>query len=306
MARSDEHESLAKAFSGFGVDESCLVRVLGKWHPEERKSFRKATPFFLQDDRLFERWDDHYIALLEREFMRLKSAVVLWAMHPWERDARLAKEALIKGGPHSYGVLIEVVCTRSADDWLGARRAYHSLYDHSIEEDVAYNVKGAEAKLLVGLVSSYRYEGPKVNEDVVKSEAALLLKAIRDKEQKAIDDDEIVRILSTRSKPHLKAIYNHLNNQELNTDPSLKDTVHCLCSPETYFSSVLDSALKHGADEASKEALTRVIVTRADVDLKEINEAYVSKYGVSLSEKINEMTSGNFKEFLLTLVARGD
>ncbi|KAL9675835.1 hypothetical protein QQ045_004043 [Rhodiola kirilowii] len=303
MAQPDEHEALAKAFSGFGVDENSLVKVLGKWHPEQRKSFRQATHLFHRDERLFEKWNEVYIALLEREFMRLKSAVVLWAMHPWERDARLAKEAL-SNGPQAYGVLIEVVCTRSAEEWLGARRAYHSLYDQSVEEDVAYNVKGAEGKLLVALVSSYRYEGPNVNEDVAKAEAALLLNAITAAADKAVEDDEVVRILSTRSKSHLKAIYSNLD-QDLDAGQNLKDTLDCLCSPHTYFSSVLDSALKHDADEARKEALTRVLVTRADVDIKEISEVYKSQYGVSLSEKIDEMTKGNFKQFLLTLVARG-
>lgn len=75
-----------------------------------------------------------------------QNAVVLWTMHPWERDARLVKEAL-KKGPHAYGVIVEVACTRSSEELLGARRAYHSLFDHSIEEDVAHHVHGSERKV---------------------------------------------------------------------------------------------------------------------------------------------------------------
>lgn len=75
-----------------------------------------------------------------------QNAVVLWTMHPWERDARLIKEAL-KKGPSAYGVLIEVACTRSSEDLLGARKAYHSLFDHSIEEDVASHIHGIERKV---------------------------------------------------------------------------------------------------------------------------------------------------------------
>jgi annexin A13 len=67
-------------------------------------------------------------------------------MHPWERDARLAKEAL-KKGPSSYGVLIEIACTRSSEELLGARKAYHSLFDHSIEEDVASHIHGIDRKV---------------------------------------------------------------------------------------------------------------------------------------------------------------
>lgn len=75
-----------------------------------------------------------------------QNAVVLWSMHPWERDARLAKEAL-KKGPSSYNVLIEIACTRSSEELLGARKAYHSLFDHSIEEDVASHIHGIDRKV---------------------------------------------------------------------------------------------------------------------------------------------------------------
>lgn len=78
--------------------------------------------------------------------MKSQNAVVLWAMHPWERDARLMKEALTEG-PDSYNVLIEVACTRSSEELLGARRAYHSLFEHSIEEDIASQVHGPDCKV---------------------------------------------------------------------------------------------------------------------------------------------------------------
>jgi hypothetical protein len=77
-----------------------------------------------------------------------QNAVVLWTMHPWERDARLAKEA-VKKGPQSYGIIIEIACTRSAEELLGARRAYHSLFDQSMEEDVAQHINGCERKVSI-------------------------------------------------------------------------------------------------------------------------------------------------------------
>lgn len=60
-------------------------------------------------------------------------------------------------------------------------------------------------------MSAYRYEGPKVKEDAAKSEAKALLNAIKnnhgDHKKKAMEEDEVVRILTTRSKPHLKQVY---------------------------------------------------------------------------------------------------
>ncbi|XP_043706180.1 annexin D4-like [Telopea speciosissima] len=309
-------DALTKSFSGFGVDEKSIIRVLGKWQPEEKKSFRKNYPFFFtEDDRLFEKWNADHISVLKREFSRFKNAVVMWTMHPWERDARMAKEALIKEENRSYDVIIEIACTRSSEELLGARKAYHSLFDHSIEEDVASHIHGTNRNLFVALVSAYRYEGSKVNDEVAKSEAKTICNAIKNANKKnPVEDEEVVRILSTRSKPHLKAIYKNYKelfgktlDEDLEDGSSLKEAVQCLCFPQVYFSKVLNAALMSGADEKTKVALSRVIVTRADSDMiKEIKEEYHKENGVSLSQKINEITHGNYKDFLLNLIERGE
>nr|AFK35988.1 unknown [Lotus japonicus] len=312
MALNQELQAVTEAFSGHGVDEKSLVTLLGKWDHQERETFRKNTPpFFTEDhERNFQRWDDHSVRLLKHEFVRFKNAVVPWTMHPWERDARLVKEAL-KKGPNAYGVLIEIACTRSSEELLGARKAYHSLFDHSIEEDVASHIHGIERKLLVALVSAYRYEGSKVKDDTAKSEAKTISNAIKNAQKKPIiEDDEAIRIFATRSKLHLQAIYKHykeISGKNLDEDLSdlrFKQTVQCLCTPQIYFSKVLDGALKIDVHKNTKKDLTRVVVTRADIDMKEIKAEYQNLYGVSLTQKIEETAKGNYKDFLLTLVAR--
>lgn len=70
------------------------------------------------------------------------------------------------------------------------------------------------------------------------------------------------------------------------------------------FPQVLEVALRNDVDKNTKKGLTRVIVTRADTDMKEIKEEYRNQYGGSLSNKIEETANGNYKDFLLTLVAR--
>ncbi|ONK68880.1 uncharacterized protein A4U43_C05F17010 [Asparagus officinalis] len=77
-------------------------------------------------------------------FLDFANMVLLWAMHPWEKDARWAHYVLHKD--HSFTILVEISCTRSAEELLGARKAYHSLFHHSLEEDVAYHVKESNAK----------------------------------------------------------------------------------------------------------------------------------------------------------------
>ena len=55
-------------------------------------------------------------------------------------------------------------------------------------------------------MSSYRYEGSQVNEGIARSEATTLAIAVKNVDKNPIEDDAIVRILTTRSKLHLKAV----------------------------------------------------------------------------------------------------
>ncbi|XP_068659872.1 annexin D4-like [Aristolochia californica] len=305
---SNDLDALTKAFSGFGVDESFIVSVSAKWQPDHLTNYRKScSEFFRDDERSFQRWEVAHIAKLKTEFSRFKKAVLEWAMHPWERDARFANEVVHKGPP--LDLLIEVACTRSSEELLGARKAYHSIFHHSLEEDVASHLLGNSRKLFVALVSSYRYEGPWVNPELAISEAKILGKAV--KETGAIHNEDVVRILSTRSKKQLKLTFDQYNeifgstiDKDLENDLILQSTVECLASPATYYSKVLAKALSEDADETAKKALTRVVVTRAVVDLKEIKEEYNKIYGVSVVDKVAEVTSGNYKDFLLALIAR--
>ncbi|GKV52779.1 hypothetical protein SLEP1_g59343 [Rubroshorea leprosula] len=109
---------------------------------------------------------------------------------------------------------------------------------------------------------------------LAKSEAKILHEKISDK---AYNDEEIIRIISTRSKAQLNATLNHYNNafgnainKDLKADPNeflklLRVTIKCLTCPEKYFEKVLRQAInKLGTDEW---VLTRVVTSRAEVDI---------------------------------------
>ncbi|RVW58642.1 Annexin D4 [Vitis vinifera] len=140
MSSSDAvTKSFSVSHSGiFGVDEKSMLEILVKWQPEQLSTFRNETScIFLKDER----------------FPLRNDAVVKWTMHPWERDARMARKAL-KRGSQAYGLLIELACTRSSDELLGARRAYQSLYSES-RKDVACRVEGIQRQSWLGYYERY-------------------------------------------------------------------------------------------------------------------------------------------------------
>lgn len=60
-------------------------------------------------------------------------------------------------------------------------------------------------QLLVGLVTSFRYDGIEINPSLAKFEANILHEAIKDNKGNL---EEVIRILSTRSKTQLLATFN--------------------------------------------------------------------------------------------------
>lgn len=78
-------------------------------------------------------------------------------------------------------------------------------------------------------MSAYRYEGPKVNDDMARAEAKALGAAVKSAGAgRLVENDEVVRILTTRSKPYLvetfkyyKEIYGKHIEEVINTCKSV-------------------------------------------------------------------------------------
>lgn len=67
--------------------------------------------------------------------------VLLWTLDSAERDALLANEAT-RRWTSSNRVIMEIACTRSSQELLLARQAYHTRFKRSLEEDVAFHTSG--------------------------------------------------------------------------------------------------------------------------------------------------------------------
>ncbi|XP_060958934.1 annexin D3-like isoform X2 [Cannabis sativa] len=130
---------------------------------------------------------------------QIKKAIILWTYDPCERDAKLAREALenSKKSVEHLKMIVEMSCASSPDHSVGVRQAYTSLLHCSLEEDIASNVSPSSlAKLLVAVVSSFRYDRDEVDSAIANLEASRLHEAIKIKQ---LDDDHVNWILSTRN-----------------------------------------------------------------------------------------------------------
>ncbi|KAG1366505.1 annexin D1 [Cocos nucifera] len=301
---SEDAEQLRKAFEGWGTNEALIISILGHRTATQRRAIRQAYRQAYNED-LLKSLDGEISGDFER-------VVLLWTLDPAERDAWLANEAVRKWRPGNR-VLIEIACARSSEELFAVRQAYHARFKRSLEEDVAAHTTGDFRKLLVPLVSAYRYEGGEINLTLAKSEAKMLREKISDK---AYNHEDLIRILTTRSKAQLVATFNHYNdafgnpvNKDLKSDPkdeflaALRATIRCICCPERYFEKVIRLAINGlGTDE---NALTRVVTTRAEVDLKVLAEVYQKRNSMPLERAIKGDTSGDYEAILLALLGQG-
>lgn len=302
---AEDVEQLHKAFGGWGTNEGLIISILAHRNAAQRKLIRQTYR---------ETHGEDLLKALDKELSSdFERVVMLWTLDPEERDAFLANEAT-KRFTSSHWVLMEIACTRSSLDLFKARQAYHAQFKRSLEEDVAYHSTGDYRKLLVPLVSAFRYEGDEVNMTLAKTEAKILHEKISEKHY---NDEEIIRIISTRSKAQLNATLNHYNNafgnainKDLKADPKdeflqlLRAAIKCLTSPEKYFEKVLRLAInKTGTDEWG---LTRVVATRAEVDMVRIKEEYHKRNSKPLEKAIAGDTSGDYEKMLLALIGNED
>ncbi|CAJ1959017.1 unnamed protein product [Sphenostylis stenocarpa] len=294
----EDAESLRKAVKGWGADGKAIISILGHRNAAQRTHIREAYQNLFQED-LIKRLESELSGDFERAMYR-------WILEPAEREALLANIAL-KSDDKNYQVIVELSCVLSPEELFVMRRAYHNRFKRSLEEDVAVNTR---------LVSSFRYGGSEINARLAQSEADALHEAIKNK-NKSKSNEDIIRILTTRSKTQLVATFNRYRDDHgIAITKKLSDegsdefykaanlAISCINDHKKYYEKVLRNAMERvGTDE---EAITRVIVTRAEKDLKEIKDVYYKRNSVHLEHVVAKETSGEYKKFLLTLMGIED
>ncbi|XP_031126464.1 annexin D3 isoform X2 [Ipomoea triloba] len=301
----EDSETLMKAFKGWGTDEKAIIRLLGQRNASQRKKIREAYQQLYNKSLI-----DDLNSELSGDF---RKAVILWTYDPPERDARLANEALKSRRKNlkELQVIVEIACASSPDHLIAVRQEYCSLFNCSLEEDITKNVSLPVQKILVSMVSSYRYDKEVVDNSIANLEAAKLRESIRTKK---LDRDDLVFILSTRNIYQLGACFEcYKQNYGYSIDQDIAKTcgrgllesilkviVCCIHSPEKHFAEVVkDSVVGFGTDENS---LTRAIVMRAEIDMMKVRGEYNIMYKTSLDYAVEDDTSGDYRDFLMTLL----
>ncbi|KAJ3669233.1 hypothetical protein LUZ60_011183 [Juncus effusus] len=297
----EDAQKLRKAFEGWGTDEKTVIDILTHRNAEQRTQIRLVYE---------EEFKENFFKRLESELSgHFEKAVYRWVFAPVQRQALLAHNAIISK-EFDFLVIVEIACVNSPDELLAVKKMYQALYKHSMEEDIASYTTGNIRALTFALVGTYRYGGDEIDTVVAQSEAKILNEAINKGD---FNDQEIIRILSTRSKAQLNATFNCFKDANtvsitkalVGETPNdfalaLRSLIRCIINPAKYYEKVVRNALQH--HHKDEDTLTRVIVTRTEKDLKEIKELFHKRANVTLEQTVANETHGDYKHFLLALI----
>ncbi|KAL4572639.1 hypothetical protein LXL04_019419 [Taraxacum kok-saghyz] len=301
---TQDSETIHEALHGFIIDTKAVIKVLGHRNTTQRKIIRDTYRELYNQDLID--------ALHSKITFNFGRAVVLWTYDPSERDARLVNEALSskKIDKNELQVIVEISCASSPHHLMAIRKCYCSLYKRSLEEDIIDNAPKSVRKILVGLVSAFRFDGEMVDMDLANDEASKLEETIK---LKQLDQDVFVWILSTRNVFQLRATFesyqqkfgNHIFEDIKDSGNDLlvsfvKDVIRCIASPEKYFAEVIKVATDGWGTK--EDLLTRAIVSRAEVDMVKVREAYLDIHNTSLDKLVKDETSGHYGDFLMALL----
>ncbi|CAI9102836.1 OLC1v1001185C1 [Oldenlandia corymbosa var. corymbosa] len=227
-------------------------------------------------------------------------------------DAEALRKAFQGWGTNEKAI-VSILGHRNAVQTKLIRKTYEDMYAEDLVKRLESELSG-DFELLVALASPYKYFGDDINVKLAKVEADILHDKVKDK---ALNDEEIMRIISTRSNAQIVAtLNNYKDNNGVAITKAFKDdlensylaallsAIRSINNPQKYYEKVLRNALsKPGTDE---DALTRVIVTRAEKDLKNIKDLYYKRNSATLDHVVGKETSSHYKALLLALLGKED
>ncbi|XP_028273076.1 annexin A3b [Parambassis ranga] len=302
----DDVTALRKAMEGLGTTEKTLIEVLTQRSSAQReliaKAYEKATGRTLVADLKGDTSGD------------FEDLLVALVTPPGVYDCHVVKKAM-KGLGTTESTLIEIFASRSNRQIKALSDAYLAETGKSLINDLKSEVSGDYGKALLILAEGKRDESTAVDNAKAIADAKALYEA--GEKKWGTDEAKFIDILCHRSIPQLRQTlieYKNISKKTLqesiesemsgNLEKLLVAVVKCVKNVPTYFAEMLYNSMK-GAG-TTESTLTRILVSRSEVDLLDIRAEYKKLFGCSLYSQLESEVSGNYGNALRNLCGQGE
>ncbi|XP_061913445.1 annexin A3b [Entelurus aequoreus] len=290
--------ALKEAIEGIGTTEKTLVEVLTQRSNAQRQliatAYEKATGRKLIADL---EGDTH------GDFEDLLVALV---KAPDVYDCHEVIKA-IKGAGTTESTLTEIFASRSNRQIRALSEAYLAETGRQLLHDLKSEVSGEYGKALLILAEGKRDESSSVDAAKAKADAKALYEA--GEKKWGTDEDKFIDILCHRSVPQLrqtlveyKSIGKKTLQESIESEMSgvleklLVSVVKCMKSVPAYLAETLYHSMKGcGTTEST---LTRILVSRSELDLLDIKAEYKKLFGYTLYSQLQSEVSGSYGDAL--------
>ena len=295
---------LRKAMKGIGTDEKAIIQIVANRTNSQRLAMIQSY------QRQFNR---DLIKDLKSELSgKFEDAIMALFEDPITYDCKSLYHAM-KGAGTNEDTLIEILSTRPNYYINQIKQKYEILYKKSLEQRISQELSGDLKKVMLTLLNGRRGENQMPNQNDCMNKAQQLYKA---GEGKIGTNEEIFYQILTMSSPQELALINQCYMQigkgnnlikaidkefSGNMKKLLQTLVYSSINPSEYFATRINYAVK---GKGTKDTLLiRIVVTRDEIDMPMIKNAYLRLYGKDLVEVIKKDTSGDYKKLLVELVS---
>uniref|UniRef100_A0A8C5ACK3 Annexin n=1 Tax=Gadus morhua TaxID=8049 RepID=A0A8C5ACK3_GADMO len=300
---ADDVSVLRKAMEGLGTTEKKLVDVLTQRSNAQRllisDAYQKATGRALIDDLKSDTGGD------------FEDVLVALVTPPDVYDCREIISA-IKGAGTTESVLTEMFASRTNKQIVAFSAAYLAGKRRNLTQLLPL---WPDKILCYASSNGKRDESTKVDAAKAKADAKILYEA--GEKKWGTDESKFVDILCHSSVPQLRQTmveYKSISKKSLqesiegemsgNLEDLLVAIVKCAKSTPTYLAERLFKGMK--GPGTTESILTRIIVSRSELDLLDIRADYKKLFGTSLYSALTSEVSGDYGECLKRLCGGED
>ncbi|KAK3801946.1 hypothetical protein RRG08_064540 [Elysia crispata] len=296
-------QALRKAMKGFGTDEKVIIEILGRRSSDQRQNIKVMYKTCFGRDLVSDlkselggRFEDACIALMMR----------------WDEFDAYELRRAMRGAGTDEAALIEILCTRNNTQIKTILATYKLMYGRDLEKDIVSETSGHFKKLLVSMCAAGRQEHQTVDFNKARADAQALFNA--GERRWGTDENKFNMILASQSYEQCRAVFQEYTKvSQRDIEQSIKSEmsgdlatgmltiVRVIRNKHGYFADRLYHSMKGlGTDDRT---LIRVIVSRCEVDMKQIKMEFQNRYGKDLVGFVRDDVSGDYRRLMLTLLS---
>lgn len=297
-ARKDA-EALHKAMRGVGTNEQVLVDIFGS---RSRKHLQQVKKEF-QDlyGKSLESWiKGDCSGNFERLLLDL-------CEERTELKCQYIHKAT-RGVGTDEGVIVQILCPCSDEKLKKINECYRRLFGTDLSSLMDSELSGDFKELMREMLKCHRPSDENVDDSRAKEDAEKLWSA--GEGRLGTNERVFIEVLTHRSRPHVQRVERYYEQKTghtferalvAETSGDFRRAVMAIAVPQPEYHAHLFNEAMKGAGTKDNQ-LIRLMSTLSKTQLKQANEVYTKRHGVTLHEAIKRETSGPYQTLMCALV----